>query len=78
VREFGDIEETHLPGVGVRYDFVTEQGDRLGLVVLESGERDLLICDEEDPDAARTLRLAERDLVRLGEILGMSVNRTDL
>ncbi len=77
MREFGDIEQTDLPGVGVRYEFVTEQGERLGVVVLDSGERELLICDEDDPDAARTVRLAEHDLVRLGEILGMSTHRAD-
>lgn len=69
---FGEIEETHLPGMGVRYDFISEQGNRLGVVVLDTGERELLICDESDPDAALTLRLTRRDLARLREILGIS------
>ena len=69
----GDIEETQLPGVGTRFDFVTQHGDRVGVIVHDSGERELLVFDAEDPDAARGLRLAEEDLVRLGGILGMSV-----
>ena len=73
MREFGDIEQTQLPGVGTRYDFVTQQGDRVGVIVHDSGERELLVYEADDPDAARGLRLAEEDLVRLGEILGMSV-----
>ena len=73
MREFGDIEETQLPGVGTRFDFVTHHGDRVGVIVHDSGERELLVYDADDPDAARGVRLAEEDLVRLGEILGMSV-----
>lgn len=74
---FGEIEETHLPGVGVRYDFTTERGDRLGIVVHDSGERELLICHASDPDAARTLPLAKRDLVRLREVLGIRAGDVD-
>lgn len=77
VPDFDAIEETHLPGMGVRYDFISEQGNRLGVVVLDSGERELLICDESDPDSARTLRLTGRDLARLREILGISVGDAD-
>lgn len=77
VPDFGEIEETPLPGVGVRYDFTTEQGNRLGIVVHDSGERELLICDAADPDAARTLPLAQRDLVRLREVLAIGTGDSD-
>ena len=75
MREFGNIEETQLPGVGVRYDFVTGGGDRLGVIVHQSGKRELLIYDRDDPDASSTsVCLVEEDLLRLGEILGMSLH----
>lgn len=72
MRNLGDIEETHLPGIGTRYDFATEDGDRIGVLVHESGKRELLIYDHDDPDAAQTVCLSEHDLVRLGEVLGMT------
>jgi TrkA domain protein len=70
--QFGDIEVTDLPGIGVRYDFTTGAGDRLGVLVHQSGARELLIYEHGDPDRARTLPLTDRDLVRLGEVLGLS------
>jgi TrkA domain protein len=72
--QFGDIEVCELPGIGVRYDFVTTVGDRIGLLVHESGERELLLFDRSDPDSARSLPLSEHDLVRLGEMLGLGAD----
>lgn len=72
MRDFGDIEETSLPGIGTRYDFVTEDGDRIGVLVHQSGRRELLVYDRDDPDTARVVCLSEHDLVRLGEVLGMT------
>jgi TrkA domain protein len=68
---FGDIEVTDLPGIGVRYDFRTAAGDRLGLLVRQSGDRELLVFEHDDPDCARALPLSDHDLVRLGEMLGL-------
>lgn len=34
-----DVEETMLPGVGVRYDFLTEGGKRIGVISHFSGRR---------------------------------------
>lgn len=48
-----EVSETPLPGIGLRHEFTTEQGRRLGLVSHRSGRRDLLLYDEHDPDAAR-------------------------
>ena len=70
------IEETNLPGIGVRYDFETRGGDRIGVIVHESGERDLLVYDHSDPDACRPVRLSEEDMLHLGEILGLSERRS--
>ena len=67
------VEETPLPGVGVRHDFVTRRGDRLGMITHRDGHRELLIYDRNDPDACReTLRLEEDDVRTLSEMLGGS------
>lgn len=67
----GVVEETDLPGVGVRYDFRTESGAQLGVLVHRNGARDLLLFSESDPDSCvATLRLAEDDARTLADLLG--------
>lgn len=67
------VEETRLPGVGVRQDFVTRGGERIGMITHRTGHRELLIYDREDPDACReTVRLEEDDVRTLSEMLGGS------
>lgn len=66
-----DIEETKLPGVGVRHDFVTKNGERVGVVTHRTGRRELLIYDRDDPDACReTVWLEEHESQVVGELLG--------
>lgn len=68
-----EIEETRLPGVGVRHDFRTRSGRRIGVITHKGGDRDLLIYDESDPDACReTVRLDEQDLPSVADLLGAS------
>lgn len=68
-----DVEETKLPGVGVRHDFATSSGRRVGVIVHRSGHRELLIYDDDDPDACReSVRLDQSDAHTLGELLGLA------
>ncbi len=65
------VAETPLPGVGVRYDFVTTAGDRVGVLVHRTGRRELLLYDSADPDACgRVVRLDADDTHTLAELLG--------
>lgn len=65
------IKETQLPGVGVRHDFATREGERLGVITHRTGRRDLLVYDRDDPDAcAEVLRLEEEEGHALSELLG--------
>ena len=67
------MEETQLPGVGVRHDFVTHRGERVGMITHRTGHRELLIYDRDDPDSCReTLRLEEDDVRTLSDMLGGS------
>jgi TrkA domain protein len=69
----GDVQETQLPGVGIRYDFVTSEGERVGVLLHRSGRRELLIYDRDDPDACRAVvRLDVDDTRTLAELLGAS------
>lgn len=67
------IEETRLPGVGVRYEFTTSAGDRIGVIHHRSGRRELVLYDRLDPDSCRAvLPLGEEDAHALIELLGGS------
>lgn len=69
----GSIDETRLPGVGVRRDFTTMRGERLGVLQKMSGERELLVYDRRDADACeRSIRLEEVEAETLAELLGVS------
>lgn len=66
-----EIQETQLPGVGIRHDFVTEGDDRVGVILHHSGQRDLLIYDHEDPDTCRVaVRLQKDEAHIMSELLG--------
>jgi TrkA domain protein len=66
-----DIQETALPGVGLRHDFTTRSGRQLGVVTHRSGRRDLLIYDRADPDACQeVVQLTDEEADALAELLG--------
>lgn len=68
-----EIEETRLPGVGIRHEFVTENGERIGILSHFSGRRELLLFDRNDPDSCSTVvNLEEPDARVLAELLGTS------
>jgi TrkA domain protein len=67
------IEETMLPGVGVRHEFTTSAGERVALLTLRTGRRELALYDRHDPDSCRAvLHLDAGDTATLGELLGLS------
>jgi TrkA domain protein len=66
-----DIQETTLPGVGVRYDFTTRGDRQLGVVSYRTGRRDLLVFDPDDPDTSReVIRLSKEESDTLADLLG--------
>ena len=68
-----EVSETKLPGMGVRYEFVTSAGERVGVVHHRTGRREVVVFDEADPDACReVVRLDEDDSRTLSELLGSS------
>jgi TrkA domain protein len=66
-----EIFETPLPGIGVRYEFDTEQSRRLGVLVHRDGQRDLLVyCSDDIDSCSETLRLSMNEAASLVELLG--------
>lgn len=46
----GHLDETRLPGIGMRAEFVTDEGRRMGVVRHHGGRRELFLCPPGDPD----------------------------
>lgn len=71
VRFVPKIEETPLPGVGVRVEFMSEGGSRVGVVHHRTGRRELFVCAPDDPDAvALNLDLSDDESHALADALG--------
>lgn len=73
------MEQTPLPGIGVRHDLVTESGRRVGVVSHRSGQRDLVIFDPYDPDArVASIPLSDDEAEALADLLGASLMLSQL
>lgn len=65
-----EIVETKLPGVGVRFEFATEGGESVGVVVHRGGRREVLVYDSADPDrCSSVLSLSVEDARALSDLL---------
>jgi TrkA domain protein len=66
-----EVTETQLPGVGLRHEFTTSTGQRLGVLSRRGGQRELFVYDRQDPDECSTLLdLDADDAQTLAELLG--------
>jgi len=68
-----DVREIRLPGIGVRHEFTTTDGERVAVLVHRTGRRELLLYDRDDPDTCSTvLHMSPDDTRTLTELLGAS------
>jgi TrkA domain protein len=66
-----DVEETRLPGVGLRHDFTSASGRRVGVISLKTGARHLAVYSAEDPDSVEVaVDLTNEESQLLAELLG--------
>jgi TrkA domain protein len=57
--------------VGLRHEFTTRSGQRVGVVSHRTGRRDLVLYGADDPDAVRTgVALTVEESANLAELLG--------
>lgn len=67
------VVQTPLPGIGLRLEFVTAEGQRVGVVQRQQGDLELFISHADDPDlAATSLSLTENEVATLTGLLGGS------
>jgi TrkA domain protein len=66
-----EIFETSLPGIGVKYEFDTENGRRVGVMVHRDSQRDVIFYCEDDVDSCNdSVRLTLTESAALVELLG--------
>jgi TrkA domain protein len=68
------VEQTPLPGIGVRHDLVTSSGRTVGVVSHRNGRRDLVLYDVDDPDASlASIPLTDDEAEALADVLAASL-----
>lgn len=66
-----DVKEVLLPGVGLRYEFTSHQGERIGIIARRSGDFDVVLYAADDPDEALPVfRLSDEEADAVAQILG--------
>jgi TrkA domain protein len=66
-----DVNEVLLPGIGLRYEFTSAEGRRIGIVARREGDFEVVTYDRRDPDQSRLLlRLTAEEGDTVAEILG--------
>ncbi|MFD1211890.1 cation:proton antiporter regulatory subunit [Arthrobacter sp. GCM10027362] len=66
-----EVEETPLPGIGIRREIVVGNGRRVGIVIQRDGQTELIISRMDDPDAClASIPLSTEEAATLGSLLG--------
>jgi len=65
-----EIREVKLPGVGVRYEFETAEGNRIGVISHRTGLREIYLSHDDPDEFKRVLGLSPDDARTLAELLG--------
>jgi TrkA domain protein len=66
-----NVDETDLPGLGRRKDFMTASGRRIGVVELREGQTELIVSTWDDPDTCQaSIPLTGDEAATLGNLLG--------
>ncbi|EYB67645.1 hypothetical protein DEIPH_ctg033orf0060 [Deinococcus phoenicis] len=71
------LEETPLPGVGVRHDFDGRFGKRVGVIRHRDGRREIFVSRRDDPDAcAQSIVLSDEEAEAVADLLsGSTITR---
>lgn len=73
------IDETPLPGIGVRREFRLSNGRRMGVLTHRDGHTELILSRVDDPDAcAASIPLNADESLALGTLLGSAQLITQL
>jgi TrkA domain protein len=71
-----DLQQTSLPGVGVRFQFTTARGSRVTVIQHNDGEREVYVHRRaRDEEPAVVLELHDDEARHLGAVLGGAYER---
>jgi TrkA domain protein len=71
-----NLEETRLPGVGVKYVLRTDAGSRLTVILHSDGVREIYVFNRDrDDDPCTVVRLDDDESRALGAVLGGAYER---
>jgi K+:H+ antiporter subunit KhtT len=71
-----ELEQTRLPGVGVKYVLRTDSGGRLAVILHNDGMREIYVFDRSrDEDPCTVVRLDDDESRALGAVLGGAYER---
>jgi TrkA domain protein len=66
-----DVKEVLLPSMGVRYEFTSNHGERIGIIARRGGYFEFVLYGGDDPDRARQVfRLTDEEADAVAQILG--------
>ena len=65
-----DVKEHDLPGVGKKFACTTNAGDRMTIIIHNSGPREIYHFEKGEDFPAHAVRLEDAEARRLGAILG--------
>lgn len=69
--DFMDVKEVLLPGMGLRYEFKSQHGERIGIIARRGGDFEIVEYARDDPDHARPLlHLNDDEADAVAQILG--------
>ncbi len=67
------LDETQLPGVGVRHDFISKYGRRVGVITHRDGRREIFVSRADDPDTcSQSITLNQPEAEAMADLLGGS------
>jgi TrkA domain protein len=70
-----ELNETRLPGVGVKYSFRTAHGSRIAVIQHTDGMRELYVFPHHDDDDPEVVQLEDHEARQLGAVLGGAYER---
>jgi TrkA domain protein len=66
-----DVKEVLLPSIGVRYEFTSHDGERIGIIARRSGDFEVVRYAGDDPDQAQPIfHFTDEEADAVAQILG--------